>query len=317
MKESLHNIKLKLDDFYFNNNKITLAVGRLIFALCIFFYINTTLGAFQKLSSPIVSIILSALSIVLPLPIIMLMAFGLIALHIFKISIVLLAGYIVILSVMFLLVFRICPDKWIVVFATLILFGIRMPYLVPLLLGIVFSSSIVVPGLVATILALFLDMASKYKVTTEVQSISAISETYSSFAKDGFIIMWLIAIGVTIIVISIVKTLNIKNSKEIALIFGGFIQIVLLIGLKIILNVDINILLTVVLGLLSIIISIVVLWAFFPFNYKATEYVEFFDDEYYYFVRAVPISKNRKRELLNIENSVKNKRGNVIKEETE
>ena len=299
MKESLHNLKLKIEDLYFNNNKIVLAITRFIFALFIFGYINFTLGAFHLLKNPIITVALSVLAIFLPLPLTMIIAFIVIGLHLFKLSIILLIGYVVLLAVMYLLVFRICSDKWIVVFASIILFWIKLPYLIPLLLGIVFSTSIFIPATLATGFALFLEIAAKYKVGTETESISAISATFTNIAKDGYIIMWVLAVAISVLVVSIVKTFNMKNCKEIAIVLGGIVEMIILVAAKFILKVDVNIAIMILLNILSIVIALAFLWAMYPFNYKSTEYVEFFDDEYYYFVRAVPLSTSKRNELLN------------------
>lgn len=302
MKEILHNIKLKIEDIYFKNNKIALAVTRFVFALFIFGYINFTLGAFALISKPPITVLLSVAAAFLPLTITMVIAFIVIGLHLFKLSLILLIGYVVLLSVMYLLVFRICSDKWIVVFASIILFWIKLPYLIPLLLGIVFSTSIFIPATLATGFALFLDVAAKYKVGTESQSISAISATFTNMAKDSYIIMWVLAVAISVLIVAIVKTFNIKNCKEIAIIVGGIVEMAVLVATKFILNVDVNVAVMVILNILSIIIALAFLWAMYPFNYRATEYVEFFDDEYYYFVRAVPLSTAKKNELLSKNN---------------
>lgn len=299
MKESLYKIKLRFEDVYFNYNKLMLSLARILFGLFIFLFININLGVYPMLKSPAIAILLGVIAGFIPLPLTMVIAFALIGVHLFKMSIILLGAYVVLLALMYLLVFRICSDKWIIVFASIILFWIKMPYLIPILLGTVFSTSVIIPGTFATLLALFLDMAMKYKEGLDANTIGAISSTFVNFAKDVNIILWISITIIVTLIVSIIKTFNIKNCKEIAIVVGGIVELIVFFAVSIILKVNVNLLLVVILIALSTIIAIAFLWMFFPFNYKATEYLEFYDDEYYYCVRAIPLSKTKRDSILN------------------
>lgn len=99
---------------------------------------------------------------------------------------------------------------------------------------------------------------------------------------------------VTILVINIVRNTSLKNAKEKAIIVGAFVELICVLVLNHVFALKLNPVLVIVLTLVSLIISLIVLWAVLPLNYKEVEYVEFYDDEYYYFVKAVPLNSLQK-----------------------
>ena len=104
--------------------------------------------------------------------------------------------------------------------------------------------------------------------------------------KEMFVMV--IAFAVTVILVYIIRRMNIDHAWTIAIIVGGLADIlILLIG---------DLMYTTNISIIGIILGSVVAFAvvkvlqFFVFNvdYARTERVQFEDDEYYYFVKAVP-----------------------------
>lgn len=294
MKNKLQVYRSQIEKFYFEHNTICTAVLRVVLALFIFFYINTALGANPTFRKAYVPIVLSALAAFIPFPVTMALGFLLIGVHLLSMSPILLGLYIVLVALMYLLVFRMCYDKWIVVFATILLFWIKLPYLAPLILGMVFGPSVIVPAGLATVLTFFLKICSGSLVTAKTESapdmLGHIGTTIMKFSRDGAMMTWVLVTVGTILVITIIKTFRIRYCKEIALGAGALTELVLyLIGNQVF-HADLSVAAAVLLIILSAGICLIVLWTLLPLDYTKTEYVEFFDDEYYYFVRAVPLT---------------------------
>ena len=101
-------------------------------------------------------------------------------------------------------------------------------------------------------------------------------------------IAMIVTFAVTIIVVYLIRRLKINYSWQIALGAGMIICFVVLLVSSAVLDADIGI------GgaILSLFVSslIVLVLQFFIFNvdYSRAEYVQFEDDEYYYYVKAVP-----------------------------
>lgn len=301
MKENLHNIKLRFDEMYFSNTPIFKIILKIVFAMIIFTTINFSLSDKSFIVVILLSLLLSVVLSFLPTSIMILAAFILVAYDMYYISVVLLGIYVLMLMIMYLLVYRICSDKWILVALAIFLFLIKLPYLVPLLLGITFSVSIIIPAIFAVAIGYIVQVASNtvsHSISAN-DSLSKISGLVTDLASDKSIILWILVTCITIIVIDIIKKLKIKNSKEVGLVVGTAVQLVLIFVLNSVFTIGLNVLVVVLLSVVSLIIAIGTFWMFFPLNYSKEEYLEFYDDEYYYCVRAIPMTKNKKEELIN------------------
>lgn len=295
MKSFCNNIKVNIDKIL-TNNPILKIVAKGLLSLLIMYSIYFTMFISKSMSMMLIPIVLSVLSSFLPLSIMVALAFCYIAFALYKISIIVLMIYIVVLLLLYLLIFRITSDKWGILFLCVFLFIIKMPYLIPLILGVTFPPSIFIPATASIILGRLVTVGQETVTINKgvSEQISGANKIIINLLANKEILLWIILIIGTIFVVSIVNRLKIRNNKEIALIVGGVFQIILLIALNFAMKLNINVGISVVLIVLSILIAMILLWSFFPFNYKNVEYVEFYDDEYYYYVRAVPIKTQKK-----------------------
>ena len=98
----------------------------------------------------------------------------------------------------------------------------------------------------------------------------------------------IVAFAITIILVYVIRRMNIDYAWTIAIIVGGLADILILLIGDLMYTTNISIL-GVILGSI-VAFGIVKVLQFFVFNvdYARTERVQFEDDEYYYYVKAVP-----------------------------
>lgn len=118
-----------------------------------------------------------------------------------------------------------------------------------------------------------------------LQQISYIVET---FVSNREWIVTVVAFAATIIVVHCIKRLTIDNAWSYAIIAGTAVQFIVFIAGIIALQAKINMVLMVVGTILGVAVAYVCRVVFFSLDYKRTEYVQYEDDEYYYYVKAVP-----------------------------
>ena len=104
--------------------------------------------------------------------------------------------------------------------------------------------------------------------------------------KEMFVMI--VAFAITIILVYVIRRMNIDYAWTIAIIVGGLADILILLIGDLMYTTNISIL-GVILGSI-VAFGIVKVLQFFVFNvdYARTERVQFEDDEYYYYVKAVP-----------------------------
>jgi hypothetical protein len=113
------------------------------------------------------------------------------------------------------------------------------------------------------------------------------------FIIDGLIgnkemIVTIAAFGITVVLVYFIRRMSIDHSWTIAMAAGAIVNIMILFVGALMFDIDIS-LAGVIIGTVIALLLVTVL-RFFVFNvdYSRTEKVQFEDDEYYYYVKAVP-----------------------------
>ena len=112
-------------------------------------------------------------------------------------------------------------------------------------------------------------------------------------------IVLIVAFAIAALITYGIKRLSIDNAPMIAIISGGSIEAMLVLFSMYLLEVQGNFKLwmIIVFTILSILISMIVNVFILAVDYSGTEYVQFEDDDYYYYVKAVPKLKVAKRDV--------------------
>ncbi len=254
--------------------------------------INSRLGYMESIDKLTVVLIVALMCSFMPMNFIIIMAALFILLHLYSFSLECAAVVGVGFLLIFLLYLRFSPKDTIVVLIMPICFLLKIPYVIPLAMGLI--------GTPASAVSVACGVIAYYMIHYVVQNVSVIAsmadeETAArfKFIIDGLIgnkemIVTIVAFGITVILVYMIRRLSVDYAWTIAMAAGAVVNImVLLVGD---LMFDTNVaLLGVILGTIVALLLVVVL-QFFVFNvdYSRTEKVQFEDDEYYYYVKAVP-----------------------------
>ena len=104
--------------------------------------------------------------------------------------------------------------------------------------------------------------------------------------KEMLLVM--IVFVITTLVVYQVRRLNVNNSWNIATVAGVLVQFVLLLVGYLVLGMTSRIVWLIVGSIISLLVGVVIRFIFMDLDYARTENVQFEDDEYYYYVKAVP-----------------------------
>jgi len=169
---------------------------------------------------------------------------------------------------------------------------LKIPYVVPVALGLF--------GGVASIVSVSFGVIISYLVEYTEMNASTItsmgSETMMSklrFVLDGLInnkamFITVIAFAVTLILVYIIRRMSVDYSWTIAVIAGILTDVVILLIGDLLMDLNYNIFGIILGSVVAGAICFVLQFLFFNLDYKRTENVQFEDDEYYYYVKAVP-----------------------------
>ena len=98
----------------------------------------------------------------------------------------------------------------------------------------------------------------------------------------------LFAFVVTVVVVYIIRRLSIDYSWTVAMITGAIVDAMILLVGDLLLDTKISILWLILGSIIAVLVAKVLEFFVFNVDYSRTERVQFEDDEYYYYVKAVP-----------------------------
>ncbi len=267
-------------------------VGKFLTALITFLIINANIGYMEKLAKFPIALILALLCSFLPLNFIVVAAAGLSLVHVYALSMecALVVGIIYIL--MFLLYFRFSPKDTFAVLLTPICCALQIPYAIPMVMGLVATPASVVSvscGVVVYHILKYIKVSANALTALDANDmVSKIKYLIDGIIGNKEMIVMVIAFAATIVIVYFVRRMHIDYSWTIAIIVGGLTNILILLIGDLMYTTNISII-GVLLGS-GLAFVVVKVLQFFVFNvdYARTERVQFEDDEYYYYVKAVP-----------------------------
>ena len=282
----LLELKESFKKFYNRYNTYIVPASKFIIALICFIMINTSIGYMDKLKNPVFALLLSVICAFLPggFTLIVLSAFILIQLYVIAPEFALLVLCIMLL--MYLLYFRFAPKTAYILIITAMFCWVKIPFALPVAVGLCSSVAAVIPVSFGIIMYYIIRTAISDDSLSE--SMKQISFLIESLLKNRQMLVLIIAVAVTIIVVYIIRRQKIDHSWKIAIIVGSIIQFLILVVGQIALKSDFNIALIITGVILGVAAAYICNIVFFALDYKRTEYVQYEDDEYYYYVKAVP-----------------------------
>lgn len=266
--------------------------SKFLLALITIIMINSKIGFATKLANPALTIVFSLICSFLPLNFILVVAMALILLHLYALSIecVIVVG--VLLVIMFLLYFRFSPKDTILLLFTPLCFGLNIPYVIPLSAGLVSSAASLVSvgcGVVIYYVLSFISESAPMLAGLDNETmLIKLKYIIDGTLNNKDMLMVIIAFAITIVVVNVIRRLSVDHAWTIAIVTGALTDIlVILIGdLKYATYVSIPGL--IIGSILGFGVTAVIKFFLFNVDYTRTEKVQFEDDEYYYYVKAVP-----------------------------
>lgn len=185
--------------------------------------------------------------------------------------------------------------------ATIVAFYFRVPYLIPILAGLYFGISTIIPISIGVIMwnliPVMTDLATKNnRMPTGILDFASYPKNiilvYSSIFSDiiirSTIISEITVFMLVIVVVYIIRKLSINYSKELAIFMGGFTSIIGFIILSCFIDLSFSIGSMIFMNIICIMIAYIVKFFDVLVDYKCAEILEFQDEEFYYYVKAIP-----------------------------
>lgn len=267
-------------------------IEKLLLALISFILINSKLGYMEKINSSGVVLIAALMCSFMPYNFIILLSAIFILLHMYALSLECAAVVLVLFVVLFLLYFRLSPNDTIAVILTPITCLMGVPYVMPVAMGLtggIQSMASVGCGVIVTYVLKSLNACAPALTEMATDDMaSRIRFVIDSVMDNKAMVVLVVSFAITILVVHIISKLPVDYSWYIAIAAGALTDaIVTLIGSGAA-SANISVAGIFMGTILALVIGVIVMFFKFNVDYRRTEKVQFEDDEYVYYVKAVP-----------------------------
>lgn len=287
-------LKEKLVRFYGKSEVYITPAIKFITALAVFLTINQNVGYMESISRPAIALILALLCSVLPVNGTMLLASLVILVDLYALSLEVCLVALLLFVVIYLLYFRFAPKHGYDVLLTPLCFRFHIPYIVPIGMGLLREVYSVFAFICGAVVYFFLDgvkknasvlsAAAEAGDTAGSKVVVALNQLLGN--KEMFLVVGVMTAA--LIIVYIIRRMSIENAWSVAIISGILFETVGLIAGYMLLGINGKLILVLVGNLISGAAAFGIQFLFFNLDYSRTERLQFEDDEYYYYVKAVP-----------------------------
>lgn len=289
----LLEIKEKLKTIYSKYDIYLKPLCKFILALSVFCMINGNIGYMKRLSALPVTLVLSLICSVLPVPAMILLSGAVILLHLYELSLEVMVVAFVLFLLIALLYFRFAPKDGIFLLLTPLCLHFHISSVMPLsvgLMGKAYSAASLVCG---TIAWFFLNgvkdnAAALGNSSEDAAALSKFSAALDQIMGNKEMHLTAVTFLLAAVLVWFIRRLSIDYAWKAAIIAGSLVNFIILFAGYLMLGLSSRIPGLILGSFASLAAALILEFLFFNLDYTRTERVQFEDDEYYYYVKAVP-----------------------------
>ena len=289
---ALLELRENLKKIYSRNEAFILPVIKFLLSFIVLSIINGKMGYMTKLDNMAIVLIVSLLCSFLPTGFMAFFAMMFAVLHMYALSIETAAVGLVVFLLLYLLFLRFTAKEALVVVLTPVLCMLKLPYVMPVAMGLI--------GTPASCVSVGCGVVVYYLLHTVITNAPTINSMGAEEATaklrlliDGMLgnkamLVTIAAFAITVIVVYLIRRMSVDHSWTIAMVAGVMIEVMILLVGDLMYDTNLSIVSALLGAVVTLIACKIIEFFRFCLDYSRTEKVQFEDDEYYYYVKAVP-----------------------------
>lgn len=289
---TLLEIREKMKLFMGKYDIYIIPLMKFLLALITFLMINGSVGFMEQAKNPAISLIFALMSSFLPVNMIAVFGSILVLAHAYALSLEFFVIAFVVILLMVLLFFRTAPQYGYLLILTPLAFVLKVPYVVPLAMGLMGTPAAAIPvacGTVVYYLLHYMKLNTTMLSGTETDSMKQkITYLIDNVVRNKEMMLMATAFALTLLIVYVVRRMSIDYAWSIAIGTGAVVDFVVLLLGSMVMSVSLKVVPVLIGSVISAALAILLQLTVFSMDYSRTEYVQFEDDEYYYYVKAVP-----------------------------
>lgn len=310
---ALLELKQRIKNLYSQYEIYILPVLRFVLAMVYFIWINTNMGYMKQIDNIFIVLILALICSILPSGVMIFVGFALMVAHGYALGIEVAGFMLVLILFMSILFLRFSSDNNLVLVFTPLSFGFSVPTLLPIGSGLLCNAFSALPAGCGVIIYYFIRFIRVQHKLLENPDVAIADKL--KLLTDGIVQNWgmwitVIAFIAVILLVNLIRTRSFDYAWRIAIIAGGVVYVLMIIAGGFYFRLDIDVVTLIIYTVISVVIGLLLEFFVFGGDYTRTERLEYEDDEYYYYVKAVP-----KACVTTSERSIKKINGSSAKDE--
>ena len=289
---ALLELRENLKKIYSRNEAFILPVIKFLLSFIVLSIINGKMGYMTKLDNMAIVLIVSLLCSFLPTGFMAFFSMMFAVLHMYALSIETAAVGLVVFLLLYLLFLRFTAKEALVVVLTPVLCMLKLPYVMPVAMGLI--------GTPASCVSVGCGVVVYYLLQTVITNAPTINSMGAEEATaklrlliDGMLgnkamLVTIAAFAITVIVVYLIRRMSVDHSWTIAMVAGVMIEVMILLVGDLMYDTNLSIVSALLGAVVTLIVCKIIEFFRFCLDYSRTEKVQFEDDEYYYYVKAVP-----------------------------
>lgn len=293
-----------MNDFYAIKEKVTAiykeyesyfqVAFKFLVAFFVFGFVNSKLGYYEVLSNFGIQVVLSLISAIIPSSVFVLLVAIVTLLHLYKLSLVMMILAFVVFVVFYFIYLKFAPRHGVLMMVIPVLMPLNLHFIVPLIAGLFFTPFTIIPVASSFILVKIVEciVEAAPMVDSGKLDVVAIVEAYQyvidHVLENKEMLLYGIVFAMMILLTYVISRFSFDYVWYVAIGVGAVAGIVgLLIGAGMI-GADISAVGTIFGGIISGLFVALIQFLHCTVDYSRKEFVQFEDDDYYYYVKALP-----------------------------
>jgi len=285
--------RVTLQKLYSRYSVFVIRIARFLLGFFVFQQIAANLGFMEAATSTTVSFGLALICAFFPLTVLVTVAAGVVLLQLYTLSLPVMAVTLIFLLLLYIMLLRFVPQRIWLVLVVILAYIYNVPFVLPIVFGLLGTTFFIVPLICGTIIYYILYyVATEYSTYIieglEIQAVIEIVVSYTQHSLENMEMWVMVAILVVcMLLIYAIRTRSFPHSWKVAIGVGAIALAFSIVMGPPVVGLDFADGLVGVI-LMSIVVGFLLEFLFFSVDYSKTEMLQFEDNEYYYYVKAIP-----------------------------
>jgi len=304
--KTIFKVKNQIRDFIRKFEEILFPILKFAWCYLVFHSVHTMFNYSEIFDRQIVILLLSVMCAMLPDGFLVFFSGVVIGFNCFTINLEVGLSYLLLFLLMYCMYLRFFPKYSFVLFLVPLCYMINMPWLAPIVVAVFAGIGGAVPAALGVVLYEFSihtrDIAHMLAVAEKEDEVEVLKYYIEHILKNKELLAVMLVFMLTVVVTSALHKLSFPFSWYAAIVAGGLLCMLFYLLISKALSITPNMSSCTAGSLIGILVGCVVQMVKGVLDYPKTQRVQFEDDDYYYYVKAVPkLDKPEKKKAVQSE----------------